>query len=157
MRILSIDPGYERVGFAVIEKQNNKEVVFYSDCFKTSTKDPLYKRLGNIGEEVKRVIKKYKPEALAIETLFFNTNQKTVMQVAEARGVIIGEAAHAGLSVYEYTPLQVKIAITGYGRAPKKQISSMVQKLVEIDNTKKMIDDEFDAIAIGLTHFAHTK
>jgi len=157
MRILSVDPGFERVGIAILEKENNKEVLLYSNCFRTSAKDKFSKRLLAIGEEVRQVIEKYRPDILAIETLFFNTNQKTVMKVAEARGVVIFEAARAGLDMHEYTPLQIKIAITGYGRAPKEQIILMTKKLIDVETKKKMLDDEFDAIAIGLTHCAHAK
>jgi len=113
-----------------------------------------------IGQEIKKVIKKYKPEILAIETLFLTTNQKTVMHVAEARGVVIYEAVCAGLKVFEASPPQIKIATTGYGRASKEQIIKMVKILVDMDNSKthakagRESDDELDAIAIALTAFA---
>ena len=164
-RILGIDPGFERLGIAVLERTpearpqgrpQGKEVVIFSECFKTSSKLNFSERLVLIGEEVRSVIKKYKPEVLAIETLFLNTNQKTVMHVAEARGVVIYEAVQAKLRIFETTPLQVKVATTGYGRASKEQIMKMVKILVEIDNLKKS-DDELDAIAIALTAFAHIK
>ena len=113
-------------------------------------------RLFLIGEEIKKVIKKYKPEVLAIETLFLNTNHKTVMRVAEARGVVIYEAACVGLKVFEASPLQIKIATTGYGRANKEQMVKMVKILANIDKLKTS-DDELDAIAIALTAFAHLK
>jgi len=160
MKILAVDPGFARVGIAVLENPSagrGQEKLLYSDCFKTSRKDEFHKRLLAVGEEIKGVIKKYKPKALAIETLFFNTNQKTAMKVAEARGVVVFEATRANLPIYEYTPLQIKIAITGYGRAPKEQMISMVGKLIDIDTKKKMLDDELDAIAIGLTHCACIK
>ena len=157
MKIISIDPGFERVGIAVLEKSpRSGEIILYSDCFKTSAKIPLSDRLFLIGQELSRVIKKYHPEALAIETLFFSTNQKTVMGVSEARGVIIYEAKRNKLPVFEYTPLQIKIAVTGYGRADKSQVMDMVKKLIQL-NKPKAIDDELDAIAIGLTCFAHEK
>jgi crossover junction endodeoxyribonuclease RuvC len=156
MRILGIDPGYERLGIAILEKDKGKECVIFSECFKTSAKLEFSQRLTFIGEEVKKIIKKYKPEILSIETLFLTTNQKTVMRVAEARGVAIYEAANAGLKIFEATPLQIKIATTGYGRADKNQVMKMVKILVKIDNEKKS-DDELDAIAIALTAFAHLK
>src|SRR5438552_12270972 len=111
MRILGVDPGFERLGIAILEKSKNdkRETVIFSECFKTSSKLEFSKRLALIGEEVRNVIKKYKPEVLAIETLFLNTNQKTVMHVAEARGVVIYEAARAGLSIFEASPPQIKI------------------------------------------------
>ena len=159
MRILGIDPGYERLGIAILEKNqknNSKEQVIFSECFKTSAKLEFSERLKLIGEEVKKIIKEYRPEVLAIETLFLNTNQKTVMHVAEARGVVMYEASCAGLKIFEASPPQIKIATTGYGRASKEQIIKMVKILVEIDNLKKS-DDELDAIAIALTAFAHLR
>ncbi|MFA6324907.1 MAG: crossover junction endodeoxyribonuclease RuvC [Candidatus Paceibacterota bacterium] len=159
MRILGIDPGFERVGIAILEKNSSseKELVLFSECFKTSAKLEFSERLNLIGTEVKKIIKKYKPEVLSIETLFLNTNQKTVMNVAEARGVIIYESTQGGLKVFQASPPQIKIAITGYGRADKKQINRMVQMLVNIDKKEKKLDDEWDAIAIALTAFAHIK
>ncbi|MFH1201120.1 MAG: crossover junction endodeoxyribonuclease RuvC, partial [bacterium] len=162
--ILGIDPGYERLGVAVLERATSvkgygapkKECVLFSECFKTSAKLEFAERLRLIGTEVNKVIGKYKPEVLAIETLFLNTNHKTVMRVAEARGVVIYEAICAGLKVFEASPPQIKIATTGDGRASKEQIIKMVKILVEIDNSKKS-DDELDAIAIALTAFAHLK
>jgi len=165
MRILGIDPGFERLGIAVLEKVASKkpfdsaqgrERVIFSECFKTSVKLEFSERLKLIGEEVRKVIKKYKPEVLAIETLFLNTNQKTVMRVAEARGVVIYEAALSGLKVFEASPPQIKIATTGYGRANKEQIMKMVKILVTLEENKTS-DDELDAIAIALTAFAHLK
>jgi crossover junction endodeoxyribonuclease RuvC len=160
MRILGIDPGFERLGIAVLEKAASakgsgapKEIVLFSECFKTSAKLEFHERLCLIAGEVKDVIKKYKPEVLSIETLFLTTNQKTVMHVAEARGVVVYEAANAGMKIFEASPPQIKIATTGYGKASKEQVMKMVKILVEIDNSKKS-DDELDAIAIALTAFA---
>lgn len=179
MRILGIDPGYERLGIAVLEKPHStkasasrskpfdyaqgKEQVIFSECFKTSAKLEFFERLNLIGEEIRKIIKKYQPEILAIETLFLNTNHKTVMRVAEARGVIIYEASRAEMKIFEATPLQIKIATTGYGRANKEQMVKMVKILVDIDKLKtrdragQASDDELDAIAIALTAFAHLK
>ncbi len=154
MRIISIDPGYERLGLAVLEKMpKQKEVLIFSECFKTSAKLPHHERLALIGNRIKEVIKKYRPEQLATEKLFFSGNQKTALLVAEARGVILYAGSSSGLEIFEYTPNNIKIAITGYGRSEKKQMIDMVRKLIMVDN-KKSSDDEFDAIAIGLTHFA---
>ena len=154
MKILGIDPGFERIGIAVIEKtEKTKDVLVYSNCFKTSAKIPFHERLTAIGNEVERVIKKYKPNALAIEKLYFTTNQKTVMGVSEARGVIVYSASRNGLEIFEYTPPQIKVAVTGYGKADKRMVMDMVPKLINIDNTIGS-DDELDAIAIGLTALA---
>ena len=115
MKIISIDPGFERIGIAVIEKTFlKKDILVYSECFKTSAKIPFHARLKNIGTRVEEVIKKYKPIALAIEKLYFRTNQKTFMGVSEARGVIVYVASKNNLSIYEYTPPQIKVAVTGY-------------------------------------------
>ncbi|MCX6757499.1 MAG: crossover junction endodeoxyribonuclease RuvC [Candidatus Nomurabacteria bacterium] len=161
MRILGIDPGFERLGIAVLESPSakgygatQKNTVVFSECFKTSAKLEFADRLKLIGEQVQSVIKKYKPEILAIETLFLTTNQKTVMHVAEARGVVIYEAIKADLKIFEASPPQIKIATTGYGKADKEQVMRMVKMLVNIDNSKKS-DDELDAIAIAITGFAH--
>ena len=160
MRILGIDPGFERLGVAIIEKSfgsaQNKELVVFSECFKTSAKLEFFERLVLIGEEIHKVIKTYKPDALAIETLFLTTNQKTVMHVAEARGVVIYEAKKTGLKIFEFSPPQIKIATTGYGKATKEQMIKMVKLLVTIDASKKS-DDELDAIAIALTALAHIR
>lgn len=154
MKIISIDPGYERLGIAVLEKnKGEKETLIFSECFKTSSKLPHHERLALIGNKIKEIIKKYKPEVLATEKLFFSGNQKTAMLVAEARGVILYTGSSLGLEIFEYTPNNVKIAITGYGRSEKRQIIEMVRKLIKV-TSKTNSDDEFDAIAIGLTHFA---
>ncbi len=158
MKILGIDPGYERLGIAILEKNkgDKRERVLFSECFKTSAKLEFNERLFLIGEEVRKIIKKYKPEILSIETLFLTTNHKTVMRVAEARGVVIYEASLARIKIFEASPSQIKIATTGYGASDKAQVMKMVKILVEIDNSKKS-DDELDAIAIALTAFAHTR
>ena len=157
MRIISIDPGFERVGIAIIEKTSlQKDILVYSECFKTSAKIPFPERLRNIGTEVEKIIKKYKPEVLAIEKLYFTTNQKTAMGVAEARGAILYIASKNGLPIYEYTPPQIKVAVTGYGKASKEMMMSMVPKLIDIDVNINS-DDELDAIAIGLTCLACEK
>ena len=154
MRIISIDPGYERLGIAILEKeQGGKETYLFSECFKTSKDIPHANRLSLITEELKKIIKKWQPEALAIEKLFLATNHKTAMMVAEARGVILSECAREGLKVFEYSPPQIKLAVCGNGSADKKSIIKMVPLLIKIPKTLK-IDDEFDAIAIGLTFFA---
>ncbi len=153
-RILAVDPGYERVGIAILEKDGaTRERVVFSECFRTSTKDPHARRLSLIAEEIHSVITTHAPEALAIEELFFNDNRTTAIKVAEARGVVLSEAARQGLAVYEYSPLQVKVAVTGYGRSDKSQVIMMVEKLVQMPK-KRALDDEYDAIAIGLTHLA---
>jgi len=156
MKIISIDPGYERVGIAVLEKSiqtKNKEILVHSECFLTSPQDDFMKRLFTIGKKIEKLIQKYKPTILVIESLFFNNNQKTVMLVSEVKGIIKYIALKNKLVVFEYTPLQIKTAITGYGRSDKRQITSMVKNLIAVKNKIKY-DDEYDAIAVGLTYFA---
>ena len=158
MKLLAIDPGYERVGIAILEKEKGgTEFLVYSDCFKTSAKIPFHERITLIGIEVERVIKKYKPTALAIEKLYLTTNQKTAMQVAEARGVIIYSSSKLGLSIYEHTPMEIKVAVTGYGKATKNDVFFMTKKLIELPKNRTIIDDEIDAVAVGLTCFACNK
>ena len=156
MKIISIDPGYERVGIAVLEKNSGREELIFSECFKTLATEKHEERLKLISEEIEKIIKKYKPETLAIETLFFKTNAKTVMKVSEARGVILYTAARCALTVKEFTPLQIKVAVTGYGKSDKSQTTEMVKRLIKIPKPIKY-DDEYDAIACGLTFFASTR
>ncbi len=157
MKTIGIDPGYERLGVAIIEKDiniNKKEVLLYSDCVKTPATLPFLDRLTIIGETVKQLIKKHKPKVLAIEKLYFNSNQKTAMHVSQVIGAIIYIAKSQNIKVYEYTPLQIKSAITGNGRADKKQIMTILPHLIKIEKEIKH-DDEYDAIAVGLTHLAY--
>ena len=153
MRIISIDPGYERMGVAVIDKKGPKEELVFSECFKTSAKIPHEERLKLIGAEIEDVIKKFNPKAMAIENLFFKTNAKTAMHVAEARGVMLYVASKNGLGVSEFTPMAIKVAVTGYGKSEKGQVTEMVKRLIKVEKEIKY-DDEFDAIAVGLTYFA---
>jgi len=157
MKIIAIDPGVERVGIAVVEKIGGaKETLLYSDCFKTSAKLSHAQRLSLIGTEVGKIIAEYSADGLAIEKLFFDTNITTAMFVSEARGVMLYEGALAGLPIYEYTPMEIKVAVTGYGKSDKKAVQHMVERLITLPK-KKMLDDELDAIAVGLTCFAHEK
>jgi crossover junction endodeoxyribonuclease RuvC len=154
MRIIAIDPGYERLGIAVIEKElSGKEVLIYSECFKTSSKLPHPERLRLIQEKIKKIIKEYNPERCAIETLFFSNNQKTALLVAEARGAIIATSASEGLEIFELNPNSIKLAVTGNGASDKDQIIKMIPILIKINKEIKH-DDEYDAIACGLTYFA---
>lgn len=154
--ILSIDPGYDRIGIAIMKKEKQKELVIYSECFQTNKKDDLNTRIFSIGNHLNSLIDLYKPDTLAIEKLFMNTNQKTIIGVSEAKGVIKFICLNRGMKVFEYTPLQIKTATTGYGRATKSQVTDMVCKITNINSSDK-IDDELDAIAIGITHFAHAR
>ncbi len=158
MRVIGIDPGYHRLGVAVLEKNGRTETLLWSDCLTTSNKLVLNLRLLKLGQEFEKIVKKWQPDGLVIERLYFSSNQKTAMAVAETRGMIQYLSAQAGLAVKELTPQEIKMAITGYGRADKKQVMEMVKRLIKI-KTKPTHDDEWDAIAIALTGLAviHTK
>ncbi|MFA6554451.1 MAG: crossover junction endodeoxyribonuclease RuvC [Candidatus Paceibacterota bacterium] len=154
MKILGIDPGYGRLGLAVIEKPNKgKEVVLYSSCMETFGKDSIYQRFKEIGLEIVKIIEEYKPDEVALETLFIEKNQKTGMRVAEVRGIIIYEAVKRDIPVFEYSPLQIKSSITGDGTSDKTRMIKMIGLLVKLPKKIKL-DDEYDAIAVALTHSA---
>lgn len=153
-RVLAVDPGFDRVGVAVVE--NN--LVLFSKCIITDRKNSHGERLREIGDGMKKIIKKWSPDSLAIEKLFFNQNVSTAIKVAEARGVVIYEAVKAGLTVHEYSPQAIKIAITSYGKAGKTEIKNMLKKLVTLPASHSpRLDDELDAIALGITHLATKK
>ncbi len=150
MRILAIDPGYERMGVAIIELSTKGNELLYSDCIRTNPKDTFSVRLLAIGNEIERLITEYTPTVLATEELYFNTNQKTGIKVAEVRGVIIFLSQKHNLSYYQYSPLQIKNAVTGYGKSTKHQVAKMVPQLI-VMHKPNALDDEYDAVAIGLT------
>lgn len=153
MIILAIDPGYDRVGLAVLEKSGSeKEKLIFSECFTTLKTDSLDKRIFSVGKRIEFLVKEYGVELFVIESLFFAKNTKTALSVAEA-GAFIYQASLLSLPIYEYTPNQIKVAVTGNGAAHKRDIFYMVPKLITVDD-KKRLDDELDAIAIGLTFFA---
>lgn len=151
MRILGIDPGYERVGIAILEKEGSKEILLFSECFKTPASNSLPERIAMVGAEIARVITEYSPTHLAIEQLFFERNTTTALKVSEAKGVMIYEAQKAGLSIHEYTPMEIKVAVSSYGKASKEDVRKMVPLLLKGIDVSKKIDDEVDAIAIALT------
>jgi crossover junction endodeoxyribonuclease RuvC len=155
MIILGVDPGFERCGVAVIDSSKGigGEVMLFSTSIRTSAKESFPQRLLTIGNEISEIMKKFSPDVLAIETLYFSANTKTAMNVAEARGVIVFESIKGGAEIFEYTPSQIKIAMTGEGRADKKQVEFMVRKLVTFPK-EEVLDDELDAVAIALTHSA---
>ncbi len=152
MRVLAIDPGYDRLGIAVIEGNSSRPTLIMSDCV-LPAKDVPEKRLACIAQAVTKAIKTYIPDALGIETLFFGVNKKTAFGVAEARGTVLAAAGLASLPVIECSPQQVKLAVTGYGNADKTAIARMIPRLVILPK-KVFLDDELDAIAIGITVLA---
>lgn len=153
MRVLAFDPGYERLGAAVVERAGAREKLVHSECIRTKSTTPFPERLGALGEAVVELIKRYEPGAIALETVYFEKNAKTAMQIAEVRGMLIYLAGSRGLPLYEYSPLQVKVAVTGNGRSEKKAVESMIGRLVALP-VRKRLDDELDAIAVGLTCLA---
>jgi crossover junction endodeoxyribonuclease RuvC len=161
MRIIGIDPGYDRLGIAVLDKPaKGKEALIYSSCFKTSSKDEIHGRMLSIGTEIARVIQEFSPDELAIENLFITKNQKTAMRVAEARGIIMYEASKRDIPIKEYTPMEIKLAVTGDGGSDKLRVTKMIGLLIEMPakssnhGADKILDDEYDAIAVALAHSA---
>ncbi len=148
--IIGIDPGYDRLGIAVIEKQNPKEILLFSDCIQTSSKLPFSERLTIIGNSLKDLVIKYEPGLVAMEKVFVTNNQKTAMMVGEVRGALMYVLGCHNIPLVEYTPSEIKLTITGSGTADKTQVMTMVKHLITIEKTIKL-DDEFDAIAIALT------
>lgn len=155
MRILAIDPGFDRMGVAVVEGNPSRPVLVWSTCFMPK-KGLVEARLAEVSGEVTQVIKKYAPNALAIETLFFSINKKTALKVAEARGAILAAAGTTSLRVIECSPQEVKLAVTGHGGADKSAVARMLPHLLDLP-TRKRVDDELDAIAIGITALAKGK
>lgn len=156
MRVLGVDPGIARTGWGVIEVQNSEFRVQNYGCIETNSKTEVSKRLEEIYTEILMLIKKYSPDEMAIEELFFNTNAKTAFVVGQARGVVILAAGQKNIPLTIYTPLQVKIAVTGYGRAEKNQIGKMVKTILSLSEIPKP-DDTADALAVGLTHLFSRK
>lgn len=151
MVILGIDPGFARVGWALLENRKSKLEARNYGCIETSKDTDSQERLVDVYKQICALIKKHKPDVLAIEELFFTNNAKTAFKVGEARGVIILAGAIQKIPVFSYTPLQVKIAVTGYGNAEKTQVGRMIKAILKLKEMPKL-DDTVDAIAVGLTH-----
>lgn len=151
MIILGIDPGYAIVGCGVLEYSNNHFRVIEYCPITTPAEMPFNRRLEVIYDEITALINRTKPQAVSIEKLFFNSNQKTVIDVGQARGVLMLACQKAGLEVFEYTPLQVKQSVVGYGRAEKKQVQEMTRIILGLDKVPKP-DDVADALAMAICH-----
>lgn len=154
MRIIGIDPGFAITGYGVIEYSGNKFLIIDVGVITTEASLELSDRLLSLSNSLDVLITKHKPEAMAVEELFFNTNVKTAIKVGHGRGVALLAAAKADIKVFEYTPLQVKQAVVGYGRAKKEQIQQMVKVLLNLEKIPKP-DDAADALAVAICH-AHT-
>ncbi len=153
IRVISVDPGYDRLGLAVIErKAGEKEKLLFSDCCQTSTDDSFVVRLHQVISFFKEKIREYSPEFFAVETLFFSSNQKTAMRVAEVRGALLFAAKDAGLKIMEINPMQIKLSVTGDGKSDKDQVIKMIRLITGL--AKKARDDEYDAIATGIAFHA---
>ena len=155
MRIIGIDPGYAIVGFGVIEYDHRVFEVIDYGAVTTGADTEFNTRLLEIYDDICAVLDRYRPEAMAIERLYFTSNQKTAIAVAEARGIVLLAARQRNISIYEYTPLQVKQSITGYGKAVKKQVQEMTKNILRLPAVPKP-DDTADALAIAVCH-AHSR
>ncbi len=156
MRILGIDPGVATVGYGLIDYFGNKSITVDYGAITTAPHQPMVKRLNEIFNTISKIIRKHKPDEIAIEELFFAKNVKTAMMVSQARGVIMLAAARKGyLDINEYTPMEVKMALVGYGRADKSQIQQMVKVILSLREIPKP-DDTADALAIAICH-AHSR
>lgn len=151
-RVLAIDPGYDRLGIAVLEGDPSRPTLIMSTCV-LPAKGAHEDRLAEVSRAVTKAIQDYHPDLLALETLFFSINKKTAIGVAEARGAILASAGLASVPIREYSPQQVKIAVTGHGGSDKTAVGSMIPRLLTLPK-KKRLDDELDAIAIGITALA---
>lgn len=155
MITLGIDPGIAATGYGIIESAGSQSHCLDSGVISTSKTRDAEERLNTIYSQVSVLIKKFKPDCCAIEQLFFNTNTKTALGVGQARGTVLLAASHSNIKCFEYTPLQVKQAVVGYGRAEKSQVQYMVKQLLKVD--KKMKKDEADALAIAICHVHSSK
>ena len=155
MKVLGIDPGTGRMGWAIVEKLKGKESLIECGCLETPPHTPLPIRLEKIHSFLNEIITKHKPQSASIEDLFFAKNRKTVMSVGAARGVIILACKQAKLDINLYSPLQIKSSVTGYGQADKKQVQFMVQNILKTKEIPQL-DDAIDAVAVALTHLSRT-
>lgn len=154
MTILGIDPGTATIGYGVIKKNSNTTELIAYGCIKTSPKLKTAERLSRLHNALNKIIKQYKPEIAAVEDIFFCKNIKTAIKVSQARGVILLTLDNAKLRIFEYTPLQIKQAITSYGKAEKIQVQKMVKTLLNLEKIPKP-DDAADALAVAIC-CAHT-
>lgn len=147
--ILGIDPGYDRLGFAIIEN-DTKPKLLYSGCIKTKKEKTIPERIFEVGKEIEKLFKEWKPKIISIEKLFMFKNQKTVIAVAEICGIIKFLAKENNAKIIEMTPIQIKSSITSYGRADKNSVNKLISKIIKLPN-RKILDDEIDAIAIAIS------
>lgn len=149
MRILSIDPGYDRCGVAVIDEQGAKNHLVFSTCIQTDKKSEYIERLRLVVSTIEKYISEYQPNVIGIEQIFISNNQKTATKIAEVRGAILYVCAKIGVKVFEFSPSQIKLAVAGTGSATKDEVTKMVSLILKTDGSIKL-DDEFDALACGI-------
>lgn len=150
MRILGIDPGFDRVGICILDKIDNQYKYVFSCLISTNKSMDLYNRILEISEDLKQIIQKFNPDQAVIEKVFFSNNQKTAIDVAQSRGVICLECVKKGIPVMDVSPSQMKLAVTGDGKASKEQVKEMVFRQLKLKASGKVIDDSIDAIAMCL-------
>lgn len=155
-RVLAFDPGYDRLGVGVLEGTVHSPSLLYSACVTTDRALSIPDRLKVIGEEVEALIIRFAPEIVAVETLFFNKNIKTALGVAEVRGILLYLARHHEAKIMEFSPQEIKIAVTGYGKSDKQAVFSMIKRLIP-HTPLNALDDEYDALAVALTALAHSR
>lgn len=155
MHIIGIDPGLERMGFGIVQMTSRKLIPVEYGCIQTNKNLSVSSRLKQIYESLQKILETHQPSHFAIEKLFFNKNTKTALSVGEARGVALLAASVAGLRIFEYTPLQVKISVAGYGKANKQQVCYMVKAILQL-NTNPSLDDTTDALAVAICHAQNT-
>lgn len=151
MKVMGIDPGTTAVGYAVIREERGALTLVTAELLSIPKRTSTPERLGALARALRAALRQHRPELIAVEEIFFAKNAKTALAVAEARGVILLTAHELGLRVYECTPLEVKLAVSGYGRADKKQVRAMVGRLIGSGAVEKLPDDVTDAIAIAIT------
>ncbi len=154
MLILGIDPGTAIMGYGLIEKKGQNLFPVNYSCWRTPADMPMPQRLRHLYESLENILLKYSPDVMAVEELFFNRNTSTALSVGQARGIVLLSAARNNIEVFEYTPLQVKQAVVGYGKADKQQVQYMVRALLSLKENPKP-DDTADALAIAICH-AHS-
>lgn len=159
MRVLSIDPGYDRCGIAVLDENGSKNKLVFSTCVQTNKKSPYAERLLEVVSTVEKYIGEYSPDMVGVEEIFITNNQKTAMKIAEVRGAILYVCGKLNIKVFEFSPPQIKLAVTGSGSASKDEVTKMVNLILAKTDTAKTagtsaldskLDDEYDAIACGL-------
>ncbi len=153
MRVIALDPGYDRLGVAIMDNTSGTDVLIYSTCLHSNKTASIPDRITDIGQQFLKLLNSYQPDTMAIETLFFNNNQKTAIAVAETRGALLYLATTHGCRVVEHHPQEIKVATTGYGKSDKTAVIAMVKRLV-VNCPTDALDDEYDAIAIGITCLA---